>query len=126
MSLDLLGDGFEVHGGGLDLKFPHHENERAQAVAAGRTFARHWMHNGWVTVGGEKMSKSLGNFTSLSDLIDRSDARSYRLLVLRSHYRSPIEVTPDTVAQAEAGLARCLVDRDWQVRQVAEDLLALE
>ena len=106
MSLDLLGDGFEVHGGGLDLKFPHHENERAQAVAAGRTFARHWMHNGWVTVGGEKMSKSLGNFTSLSDLIDRSDARSYRLLVLRSHYRSPIEVTPDTVAQAEAGLAR--------------------
>jgi cysteinyl-tRNA synthetase len=64
------------------------------------------MHNGWVTVGGEKMSKSLGNFTSLSDLIDRSDARAYRLLVLRSHYRSPIEVTPETVAQAEAGLAR--------------------
>ncbi len=106
MSLDLLGDGFEVHGGGLDLMFPHHENERAQAVASGREFARHWMHNGWVTVGGEKMSKSLGNFTSLSDLIDRSDPRAYRLLVLRSHYRSPIEVTPETVAQAEAGLAR--------------------
>jgi cysteinyl-tRNA synthetase len=64
------------------------------------------MHNGWVTVGGEKMSKSLGNFTSLSDLLERSDARAYRLLVLRSHYRSPIEVTPDTIAQAEAGLAR--------------------
>jgi cysteinyl-tRNA synthetase len=106
MSLDLLGDGFELHGGGLDLMFPHHENERAQAVASGHEFARHWMHNGWVTVGGEKMSKSLGNFTSLSDLLARSDARAYRLLVLRSHYRSPIEVTPDTVTQAEAGLAR--------------------
>ncbi len=106
MSLDLLGDGFDLHGGAIDLIFPHHENERAQAVAAGREFARHWVHNGWVTVGGEKMSKSLGNFTSLSDLLDRSDARAYRLLVLRSHYRRPIEVTPDTVADAESGLAR--------------------
>jgi cysteinyl-tRNA synthetase len=106
MSLDLLGEGFELHGGGQDLMFPHHENERAQAVADGKEFARHWMHNGWVTVGGEKMSKSLGNFTSLSDLLERSDARAYRLLVLQSHYRSPIEVTPDTVAQAEAGLGR--------------------
>jgi cysteinyl-tRNA synthetase len=106
MSLDLLGDGFELHGGGLDLAFPHHENERAQAVAVGRDFARHWMHNGFVEVGGEKMSKSLGNFTSLADLLDRNDARSYRLLVLRSHYRSPIEVTPETVADAEGGLAR--------------------
>jgi len=86
--------------------FPHHENERAQAVADGKEFARHWMHNGWVTVGGEKMSKSLGNFTSLADLLERSDPRAYRVLVLRSHYRSPIEVTPDTIAQAEAGLAR--------------------
>jgi cysteinyl-tRNA synthetase len=106
MSLDLLGEGFELHGGGQDLMFPHHENERAQAVADGKEFARHWMHNGWVTVGGEKMSKSLGNFTSLADLLDRSDPRAYRLLVLRSHYRSPIEVTPETIAQAEAGLAR--------------------
>jgi len=106
MSLDLLGEGFELHGGGQDLMFPHHENERAQAVADDKEFARHWMHNGWVTVGGEKMSKSLGNYTSLGDLLERGDARAYRLLVLRSHYRSPIEVTPDTVAQAEAGLAR--------------------
>jgi cysteinyl-tRNA synthetase len=66
MSLGLLGDDFDLHCGGLDLKFPHHENERAQAVAAGRVFARHWSHNGWVMVGGEKMSKSLGNFTSLT------------------------------------------------------------
>ena len=106
MSLDLLGDGFDLHGGGLDLIFPHHENERAQAVALGRDFAHHWMHNGWVTVDGEKMSKSLGNFTSLDDLLARSDPRAYRLLVLRSHYRSPIEVTPETVADAEAGLGR--------------------
>jgi len=106
MSLDLLGEGFDIHGGGVDLAFPHHENERAQAVALGADFAHHWVHNGFVVVDGEKMSKSLGNFTSLDDLLGRSDARAYRLLVLRSHYRSPIEVTPDTVAQAEDGLAR--------------------
>ncbi|HEX3948110.1 MAG TPA: cysteine--tRNA ligase, partial [Acidimicrobiales bacterium] len=106
MSLDLLGEDFDLHGGGQDLAFPHHENERAQAVAEGRPFARHWVHNGWVMVGGEKMSKSLGNFTSLTDLLDRSDPRAYRLLVLRSHYRSPIEVTTETVADAEKGLDR--------------------
>ena len=106
MSLDLLGQGFEVHGGGFDLAFPHHENERAQAVAAGLTFARHWVHHGFITVGSEKMSKSLGNFTTLSDLIDRSDPRAYRLLVLQAHYRSPVEVTPETIAQAEAALDR--------------------
>ena len=106
MSLDLLGDGFELHGGGMDLMFPHHENERAQAVATGRAFARHWVHNGFVTADGEKMSKSVGNFTSLDDLLARSDPRAYRLLVLRSHYRSPMEVTPETVKDAEAGLAR--------------------
>jgi cysteinyl-tRNA synthetase len=106
MSLDLLGEGFDLHGGGQDLAFPHHENERAQAVADGKTFAQHWMHNGWVEVEGTKMSKSLGNFTTLPDMLARSDARAYRLLVLRAHYRSPIEVTPPTVADAEKGLAR--------------------
>ena len=106
MSLDLLGDGFDLHGGGMDLAFPHHENERAQAVGLDRAFARHWVHNGWVMVGGEKMSKSLGNFTSLTDLLERADARAYRLLVLRAHYRSPIEVTLSTVEQAEQALAR--------------------
>jgi len=106
MSLGLLGDDFDLHVGGLDLKFPHHENERAQAVAADRPFARHWAHHGWVMVGNEKMSKSLGNFTSLTDLLERTDARAYRLLVLRSHYRSPIEVTPATIADAERALAR--------------------
>jgi cysteinyl-tRNA synthetase len=106
MSLDLLGDDFDLHGGGRDLAFPHHENERAQAVAEGRPFARHWVHNGWVEVDGTKMSKSLGNFTSLTDLLARSDGRAYRLLVLRAHYRSPIEVTEETVADAEKGLER--------------------
>jgi cysteinyl-tRNA synthetase len=106
MSLGLLGDGFDLHCGGLDLKFPHHENERAQAVAAQRPFAQHWGHNGWVMVGDEKMSKSLGNFTSLTDLLEGTDARAYRLLVIRSHYRSPIEVSPTTIADAERALAR--------------------
>src|ERR1019366_1933653 len=91
MSLALLGDGFDIHGGGLDLVFPHHENERAQAVAVGRRFAAHWLHNGFVTTSGEKMSKSLGNARTLHELLEEFDARCYRLLVLRSKYRSPLE-----------------------------------
>lgn len=106
MSLDLLGEGFDIHGGGRDLAFPHHENERAQAVASGREFAGHWVHNGFVEVGGEKMSKSLGNFTTLVELIEQNDPRSYRLLVLGSHYRSPLEVTASTIGAAVAALGR--------------------
>ena len=106
MSLDLLGEGFDLHGGGQDLKFPHHENERAQAVADDKIFAQHWMHHGWVEVEGTKMSKSLGNFSTLPDLLSRSDARAYRLLVVRAHYRSPIEVTPETLDDAEKALGR--------------------
>ncbi len=105
MALDILGEGFDLHAGGLDLKFPHHENERAQAVALGRDFARHWMHHAFVEVAGEKMGKSLHNFTSLTDLLSRTDGRAYRLLVLQSHYRSPLEVTPNTVDQATRSLA---------------------
>jgi cysteinyl-tRNA synthetase len=104
MSLDLLGEDFDIHGGGIDLAFPHHENERAQAVATDRVFARHWVHNGHLVTGGEKMSKSLGNFTSLTDLLARTDGRAYRLLLLRSHYRSQVEVSPDTMADAEEAL----------------------
>jgi cysteinyl-tRNA synthetase len=106
MSLDLLGDRFDLHGGGQDLAFPHHENERAQAVAVGATFAGHWVHNGFVEVGGEKMSKSLGNFTNLLDLIEQHDPRAYRMLVVQSHYRSPIDVDATSIANAEAALAR--------------------
>jgi cysteinyl-tRNA synthetase len=106
MSLGLLGEGFDIHGGGQDLAFPHHENERAQAVADGRRFARHWLHSGFVEVEGTKMSKSLGNVTNLLDLVEQYDPRAYRLLVLRSHYRSPIDVTDDSLRDAERSLER--------------------
>ena len=106
MSLDLLGEGFDLHAGGLDLCFPHHENERAQAVAMGYTFAQHWMHNGFVELGGEKMSKALGNTMNLLDLTDAYDPRAYRLLVLQAHYRSPIEVIEGTLVAAGAALDR--------------------
>ena len=105
-ALDLLGEGFDLHGGGQDLAFPHHENERAQALADGRRFARTWVHNGFVEVEGTKMSKSLGNVTNLVDLVEQYDPRAYRLLVLRSHYRSPIDVTDDSLRDAEAALER--------------------
>jgi cysteinyl-tRNA synthetase len=121
MSLDLLGDGFDIHGGGQDLAFPHHENERAQAVADGRQFARYWLHNGFVEVEGTKMSKSLGNVTNLLDLVEQYDPRAYRLLVLRSHYRSPIDVTDDSLRDAERALERL----DTFARKVADlDLTA--
>ena len=106
MSLDLLGEDFDLHGGGIDLAFPHHENERAQALALGRTFARHWMHNGHVMAGADKMSKSLGNFMNTAELVGRADPRAYRLLVLRAHYRSQFEVTDATLADAGEALAR--------------------
>ncbi|HUP70159.1 MAG TPA: cysteine--tRNA ligase [Acidimicrobiales bacterium] len=107
MAFDLLGEDFDLHGGGIDLAFPHHENERAQAFALGRPFARRWAHSGHVVApGGEKMSKSLGNYTSLTDLLARTDPRAYRLLVLQSHYRSPLEVGPATIERAERSLAR--------------------
>jgi cysteinyl-tRNA synthetase len=106
MSLDLLGEGFDIHTGGLDLVFPHHENERAQAVALSRRFATHWMHHGFVELEGEKMSKSLGNVRNLLDLTDQYDPRAYRLLVAQSHYRSPMEITDDTMVQAEKTLDR--------------------
>ncbi|CAN5692216.1 cysteine--tRNA ligase [soil metagenome] len=106
MSLDLLGEGFDLHCGGMDLRFPHHENERAQAVALGRRFANHWMHHGFIIdAEGEKMSKSLGNVDNLLDLIEQYDARAYRLLLLQSHYRSPITITGDNLRAAESALA---------------------
>ncbi|MGD1014759.1 MAG: cysteine--tRNA ligase [Acidimicrobiales bacterium] len=126
MSLDLLGEGFDLHVGGLDLRFPHHENERAQAVAAGRDFTHHWSHSGWVMVGDEKMSKSLGNFTSLTDMLGQADPRAYRLLVLRSHYRSPIEVTTDTIADAQRALVRLdALARRFDLPELAGDAMVI-
>ena len=106
MSLDLLGEGFDLHCGGQDLRFPHHENERAQAVALGKTFANHWMHHAFVVDGeDEKMSKSLGNVSNLLDLIEHYDQRAYRLVLLQSHYRSPVKLGQSKIDGAVAALA---------------------
>jgi cysteinyl-tRNA synthetase len=102
MSLDLLGEGFDLHGGGDDLVFPHHENERAQAEGAGHRFARHWIHSAMVQVGGEKMSKSLGNFTTLGEALDAHGPRAFRLAVLQTHYRRAMELG-DRELEAAAG-----------------------
>jgi cysteinyl-tRNA synthetase len=105
MSLGILGEGFDLHCGGQDLRFPHHENERAQAVAWGREFARHWMHNGFVVdAEGEKMSKSLGNVSNLLDLIEQYDPRAYRMVLLQSHYRSPVTISGDNIDAAVTSL----------------------
>jgi cysteinyl-tRNA synthetase len=102
MSLDL----FDLHCGGMDLKFPHHENERAQAVALGKRFANHWMHNGFVVdAEGEKMSKSLGNVANLLDLMQHYDPRAYRMLLLQSHYRGPIAIGQDNIDASVKSLA---------------------
>jgi cysteinyl-tRNA synthetase len=116
MALELLGEGFSLHGGGDDLKFPHHENERAQAVALGRAFAKHWTHNGMVMLAGEKMSKSLGNVIDLTSLVEQHDPRAYRLLVLQAHYRAPVEVTIGGLEAAE----RTLRGIDALSRRLAE------
>ncbi|MBC7647336.1 MAG: cysteine--tRNA ligase [Pseudopedobacter sp.] len=107
MSLKYLGDGFDIHGGGLDLQFPHHEAEIAQSEAAGHPFARYWMHNNMVTVqGGEKMSKSKGNFTTLKDLFERFDAMTLRFLLVSSHYRSITEFSEEPLKAAHSGYSR--------------------
>ena len=106
MSLDLLGEGFDLHGGGEDLTFPHHENERAQATAAGHTFARHWIHAGMVTIGGAKMSKSLGNFTTLGDALAEHDARAIRLAMLQTHYRRAADLGGTELTAAEKAIER--------------------
>jgi cysteinyl-tRNA synthetase len=107
MSLDILGDDFDLHVGGQDLIFPHHENERAQALALGRHFARHWAHNGMIVDdSGEKMSKSVGNVSSLTDLLDAYGPRAFRLIVLQSHYRGPMSVGESSVASAREAVER--------------------
>jgi cysteinyl-tRNA synthetase len=107
MSLDLLGEHFDLHCGGMDLKFPHHENERAQAVALGRGFANHWMHHAFITdTAGEKMSKSLGNVDNLLDLTEKWDPRAYRMVLLQAHYRTPAQVGAETLEPASRTMAR--------------------
>jgi cysteinyl-tRNA synthetase len=107
MASKYLGEGFDVHGGGLDLVFPHHENEVAQSEgASGETFARYWLHNGMVNLGGEKMAKSTGRIVDLEGILDSHGGRALRMLYVRAHYRSPIEYSEELLAEAEESLDR--------------------
>ena len=107
MSKQYLGDTFDIHGGGQDLVFPHHENELAQSTCAnGAPFARYWLHNGYLMVEGEKMSKSLGNFFTVRDLLDQAQGEAIRLTLLSTHYHQPLDWTADGLRSAKAGLDR--------------------
>ncbi|MFN7189952.1 MAG: cysteine--tRNA ligase [Rhodospirillales bacterium] len=108
MAKDVLGITIDIHGGGLDLTFPHHENEIAQSQCAhgGVQFSKYWMHNGFLVVNGEKMSKSLGNFFTVRDLRARAPGEAIRLLLLKTHYRAPLDFT-------DAGLAEAKVELDY-------------
>lgn len=106
MAARYLGEAFDIHGGGLDLRFPHHENELAQSSAAGYGFARYWVHNGLVTVGGQKMSKSLGNSVFAADLLAGHAPAVVRYWLGSAHYRSSIDYTPTSLDEAHAALAR--------------------
>jgi cysteinyl-tRNA synthetase len=106
MAEDAFGPAFEIHGGGLDLRFPHHENELAQSRALGHDFARIWTHNGMLTFGDAKMSKSLGNDVSLRNVLDTWGREVVLLFYLTGHWRKPIEFTDDTLAQAKAQVER--------------------
>jgi cysteinyl-tRNA synthetase len=108
MSENTLGETFDIHGGGLDLIFPHHENEIAQSVCAhdGRPFARYWLHNGMLTVGGAKMAKSEGNFITVRQALTEAPGEAIRLALLGTHYRDPLDWTNDKLRQARASLDR--------------------
>jgi cysteinyl-tRNA synthetase len=106
MATTYLGPEFDIHGGGLDLVFPHHENERAQAQAAGDPFARYWLHNGWVTMGGEKMSKSLGNTLSIPAVLERVRGVELRYYLVGPHYRSAIEYSDTALGESVAAYRR--------------------
>jgi len=107
MSCRLLGEHFDIHGGGQDLQFPHHENEIAQSEGAtGQPFVNYWMHNGFVRVDEEKMSKSLGNFFLVRDILERYDAEVVRFFILRAHYRSPLNHTDQNLDDARQALTR--------------------
>ena len=107
MSCELLGEHFDIHGGGQDLQFPHHENEIAQSVGAtGRPFVNVWMHNGFVNVDNEKMSKSLGNFFTIRDVLQRYDGETLRFFFIRTHYRSPLNYSDVHLDDARSALRR--------------------
>ena len=107
MSYEYLGEGFDVHGGGKDLIFPHHENEIAQSEALfGRQFVKYWIHNGFVDINNEKMSKSLGNFTMIKEVLAKYPGEVIRMFLLSNHYRSPIDYSEDSMREISMGLDR--------------------
>ena len=118
MATHYLGPTFDIHGGGLDLVFPHHENERAQSNAAGDGFARYWLHNAWVTMSGSKMSKSLGNTLTIPAVLDRVRAVELRYYLVAPHYRSTVEYSEGALAEASAAYRRI----ETFVRRVHERL----
>lgn len=118
MSCSLLGPTFDIHGGGMDLQFPHHENEVAQAEAAtGKQFARYWMHIGLLTINGEKMSKSLGNIINVKDLLQRWDPEVLRMFFAQAHYRSPPDFSEKALTDIEKGRERL-----YRVKERLEEL----
>jgi len=107
MSIRHLGESFDIHGGGADLLFPHHENEIAQSEAfTGKPFARYWIHNGFITIDKEKMSKSLGNFFTIKEVLDKFDPETVRFFLLSTHYRSPIEFSDEQLRESENSIDR--------------------
>jgi cysteinyl-tRNA synthetase len=125
MSCALLGEHFDIHGGGADLQFPHHENEIAQSEGAfGKTMANYWIHNGFVRVDNEKMSKSLGNFFTIRDVLKKYDAEVVRFFILRAHYRSPLNYSDAHIDDAKGALTRlytALADVDLGSEPVSVD-----
>ena len=126
MSRKYLGLPFDIHGGGADLVFPHHENERAQSMAAtGCEFSKHWMHGGMLQINSEKMSKSLGNFKLLRDVLKTTDPNDLRFLMLQTHYRSPLDFSQDRLDEAHTALGRivnAIKNIDWLLQ--ADDAAA--
>ncbi|GGO62133.1 cysteine--tRNA ligase [Microbacterium nanhaiense] len=120
MSRRYLGDEFDIHGGGLDLRFPHHENELAQSSAAGHAFARYWVHNGLVTVNGQKMSKSLGNFIPAAELLAAHPARVVRYALAAAHYRSNLDVSEQALTEAASALDRIEGFADRALRELGD------
>ncbi len=106
MSSDILGDEFDIHGGGMDLIFPHHENEIAQSEGAGKKFARYWIHNGLLTINKEKMAKSLGNFVTIEEVLAKYPADALKILFLQAHYSSPVDFSWDKMEEAKKAYAR--------------------
>ena len=118
MSRKYLGKTIDIHAGGADLIFPHHENEIAQSECAnGCKFVNYWLHNGFVTINKEKMSKSLGNFLTIDDLLKKYDANTIRFFILTNHYRMPVEFSDEALASAQAGLKRLMNAKQTKINE---------